>query len=274
MKSKMSDKPQHSREFKRIVCLTEESVEFLHALGREELIVGVSAFVERPVAAKAHKVVSTFTHSNYNKIKEVSPDLIIGFSDIQKDIARDLIESGFNVYISNQRSIDEILRYLYTLGLMVDEKEKTQALIVSYENKIQEAVKIASSFKTRPKVYIEEWDSPQICGIHWFTELVEICGGDVIFKERSIGKNKASERFVTNLEIEEANPEVAFLCWCGKKVDFDSFNNRPGFREIMAVKNNQVYELDPAVFLQPGPALFVDGIDQLLSIFKQLDTKN
>lgn len=263
------NKMQHKMNYERIVCLTEESVEFFHALGRADLIVGVSAFVERPLVAKKHKVVTTFTHSNNKKIKEVNPDLIIGFSDIQKDIARELIDEGFNVYISNQRSIAEILSYLYTLGLMVDEKEKTLELISFYQSKIQYALEKKKSFTKKPLVYIEEWDEPQICGIHWFTELIELCGGEVIFREKSLGKIKARERFVDNESLLNLNPDMVLLCWCGKKVDIESFKNRPGLKELKAVVNNQIFELDPAVFLQPGPALFVDGIDQVLELISR-----
>lgn len=258
--------------YERIVCLTEESVEFLYALNREDLIVGVSTYAVRPLAVKEKPVVSTFTHSNLKKIKEINPDLVIGFSDIQKDIAKNLIEMGLNVFISNQRSLIEILAYLRGVGYMIGEFEKTDKLIASYEEKIAATKKLVSEhYQThqgaRPRVYIEEWNEPRIFGIRWFSELVELCGGEDIFHARSLNAPMASDRFVDSKKILELNPEIILACWCGKKVEFDAFYTEEFLGQTTAAKTNKIYELAPEVFLQPGPAPIVDGIDQLLKLF-------
>ncbi|MDD4976728.1 MAG: cobalamin-binding protein [Bacteriovorax sp.] len=258
---------------KRIICLTEESVEFFHAIGRSDLIVGVSVYAVRPPEVKNHPVISAFTHANIKKIIGLKPDLVIGFSDIQKDIARDLIGEGINVYISNQRSLDEILAYLWSLGHMVGEGEKTKEFLLELEEKMKWAASVASNFKKHPKVFIEEWDEPKIVGIRWFSELVELCGGIDIFRERSHAGGLASERLVNSEEVVAANPDIILACWCGKKVDIDSIKARPNYSEISGVKNGQVIELLPEIFLQPGPALFLDGIDQLISIFSNYQIK-
>lgn len=254
---------------KSIICMTEESVEFLHAIGRSDLIAGVSVYAKRPAAVKDHPVISAFTHANLKKIQKLKPDLVIGFSDIQKDIARDLINDGIDVFISNQRSLEEILRYLWTLGHMVGESQKTMAYLDVLESKMQEARLFANSLKLRPKVYIEEWDEPQICGIRWFSELVSLCGGQDIFSERSLLGIGARERFVTNEEVAKENPDIILASWCGKKVDLFSIKNREPLKEVKAIRNDAVFELAPEIFLQPGPALFVDGIDQLIKIFSK-----
>ncbi len=257
----------------RIICMTEESVEFLHAIGRSDLIAGVSVYAKRPAAVSQHPVISSFTHANLKKIQKIKPDLIIGFSDIQKDIARDLIAEGMDVYISNQRSIEEIFRYMWTLGHMVGEGEKTIAYLKTLENKMAEARAFAKTLKDRPKVYIEEWDVPQICGIRWFSELVSLCGGVDIFESRSQDGVGAKARFVNNDEVKLADPDVILACWCGKKVDRESIMHRPELKETTAIKKNQVYELEPEIFLQPGPALFVDGIDRLMELFASINSK-
>lgn len=240
----------------RIVCMTEESVETLYLLGEEHRIVGVSAFVERPEAATKLKKVSGFTSANIEKIIELRPDLVLGFSDIQQDIAKELIARGLNVYISNQRSLTEILSYIKTLGYMVGAFSKTDELLTQLSNKIKETKEIAVK---GPRVYIEEWDEPTISGIHWFSELVELCGGTDVFADKAKG-SLAKERFVSNEEIISAKPELCLACWCGKKVDKSSLEKRTGL-------NTPVIELNPAIFLQPGPAPILDGIDILLSHF-------
>lgn len=251
-------------------------MEFFYSLGRSDVISGVSVYAKRPEGVKQHHpIISSFTHANLKKILNIKPDMVIGFSDIQKDIARDLIAEGIDVFISNQRSIEEIFRYLNTIGHMIGEADKTDQLLNRYEEKITQAKVIASQFHYRPKVYIEEWDEPRIGGISWFSELVEICGGSDIFRERSLQGTKASDRFIDDAEVVKENPDIILACWCGKKVDLPSIARRPLFESVSAVKNQLIIELSPEIFLQPGPALFEEGIDILLALFSKFNqTKN
>ena len=252
----------------RIICLTEESVETLYLLGRQDLIAGVSQYVERPPEAKSHPVVSQFIRSDIEQIVSLAPDLVIGFSDLQKDIAAQLIGRGLNVFVTNQRSLKEILNNILLLGRMIGEEKKTQVLVKSFEDKIESIKARAKAFKRRPRVYFEEWDHPNFSGIKWVSELIEVCGGENIFADR-IGA-MAKEREVTHAETIERNPEIIFPCWCGKKVKMETILNRPNFEQISAIQNKFIWELDPAVFLQPGPALFVDGLDQMFSYIEKV----
>jgi iron complex transport system substrate-binding protein len=253
----------------KIICLTEESVEFLFDIGRSDLIAGVSVYVERPIEAKALSKIGAFTHANIKKIVEMKPDLVIGFSDIQKDIARDLIGAGLNVFISNQRSIEEIFEYLSWFGNLIGEVDKTEKYLNGFRKKIIETKERVQKNKYRPRVYIEEWDEPTIIGIKWFTELVELCGGDVVFRDLSLTTSLAMDRVINSNQVVDANPEIILVSWCGKKFDKVSFLNREGYETIEAVKENNIYELDPAIFLQPGPALFKEGIDILIRLFDE-----
>lgn len=257
----------------KIICLTEESVETLYLLEKQHLIKGVSAFVKRPEAAQALPKVSFFTSSNIKKIRNHDPDLVLGFSDIQKDIAKDLIGEGMNVFISNHRSIDEILGYVALLSRMVDAKEKGDELLSKLTDKINQAQVFAKTLKNRPKVYFEEWDDPMISAIQWVSELIELCGGIDINKEMSKG-TLAKDRFVDPLTVIEKNPDFILGCWCGKKVKIQSIIDRDGFDSIQAVKNGDVYELEPEIFLQPGPAPILDGIDILMKMFAKWDEEN
>lgn len=240
----------------RIVCMTEESVETLYLLGKQDLIVGVSSFVKRPEQAQKLPKVSGFTNANIKKIDDLKPDLILGFSDIQQDIAKDLIALGHNVFITNQRSIAEILDYILMLGRLVSEEAKAIALVQTYRKKIKNIKKLENA----PKIYLEEWDEPMISGIRWFSELFELFGATDIFSKESKG-SLAKERFIKANDVIEKNPDYIFACWCGKKVNIESIKTRTGFEKITAVKNNNIIELEPEIFLQPGPALFESGID-------------
>lgn len=251
----------------KIICLTEESVETLYLLGKENLISGVSSFVKRPIEARKLAKVSLFTSSNIDKIIALKPDLVLGFSDIQKDIAKELIGHGIDVWIANHRSINGIMLYIQKLGYLIGEKEKTNILLKDLDAKIKSAQDFAQSLKSRPKVYFEEWDDPMIANIGWVSELIEICGGVDINKDRSHGI-LAKERFVKSDEIVLKNPDIIFASWCGKKAKLDAIKKRDGWEKINAVRNNQVYELSSDIFLQPGPAPLIDGINILKEYFK------
>ncbi|MDA9189437.1 ABC transporter substrate-binding protein, partial [bacterium] len=245
---------------KKIVCLTEESVEILYALGLEHLIVGVSSYVRRPPEAMELPKTSVFTHANLGRIKELEPDLVIGFSDIQKDIAKDLIGEGLNVWISNQRSTDEILSYVVMLSSIVGKRQEGIAIVDDIKRKIDSAVSFSRTLKVKPLCYLEEWDEPPISGIRWFSEVIEYCGGVNIFSSNA-RSSLAKDRIIDLQEVREKNPSYVFACWCGKKFDKDSFLNRPKFGEIDAVLKNQIYELEPEIFLQPGIAPYIDGLE-------------
>jgi iron complex transport system substrate-binding protein len=252
----------------KIICLTEETVEALYLLGRSDLIQGVSKYVERPPEAKKHPQVSQFVRSDIEQIIQMKPDLVIGFSDIQKDIARDLIGAGLNVLVTNQRSIEEILQSILFLGRLIDEKDKAQLLVDGFRRKIEETRKLAKSLSFQPKIYFEEWDHPRLSAISWVSELLDICGGVNIFSDKT--GSLAREREVTDAEVIARNPDAIFGCWCGKKVKIDAICSRQGYQEVTAVKEHRVWELPPEIFLQPGPALFVDGLDQMFTYMKKI----
>ncbi|HXH31587.1 MAG TPA: cobalamin-binding protein [Bacteriovoracaceae bacterium] len=252
----------------KIICLTEESVETLYLLGREDLIAGVSQYVERPPAATLLPKVSQFIKSDIEQIVSLKPDLVLGFSDLQKDIARELIGRGLNVFITNQRTLPEILDYVLMIGRMVGEDSKARALVEKFRAKL-EKVKIESkTFRRRPRVYFEEWDHPRLSCIGWVSELISACGGENIFQDRSGAL--ALERKVTDEEVIARNPQIIYGCWCGKQVKVDAIASRENYQSITAVQKNFIWELPPAIFLQPGPALFVDGLDQMLESIAQV----
>ena len=251
----------------RIICLTEESVETLYLLGKERSIVGVSEYVERPIEATALPKVTQFVRSDIEEIIKLRPTLVLGFSDIQKDIASQLIGRGLNVFVTNQRKLSEILDYIEMLGRLVGEEGKARALTKDFHARVEIMRKKGSTLPRRPKVYFEEWDQPRLSGITWVSELIGICGGENIFADRSGAM--ARDREVSDELIRERSPDIIFGCWCGKPVKTEKIAARKGYDLVPAVKKNYIWELPPVVFLQPGPALFLDGLDQMFSYIRK-----
>jgi iron complex transport system substrate-binding protein len=250
----------------RIVCLTEETVETLYLLGEEHRIVGISGYVVRPPRARREKPrVSAFTSADIPKILELTPDLVLTFSDLQADIAAALIKQGVAVHAFNQRSIAEILDMILTLGSLVGAQDRAQRLAGDLTAAIADSRRRGSGLPFRPKIYFEEWDDPMISGIAWVSELIEIAGGTDIFAELARYKS-ARDRIVTADQIIARAPEIIIGSWCGKKFRPEKVTSRPGFDALPAVRQGAVFEIKSPLILQPGPAALTDGLAALEAI--------
>ncbi|HXL48423.1 MAG TPA: cobalamin-binding protein [Xanthobacteraceae bacterium] len=253
----------------RIICLTEETVETLYLLGEERRIVGVSGYAVRPVRVRREKPrVSAFVSADFEKILALKPDLVLAFSDLQADIAAELIRRNVAVHAFNQRDIAGIFDMIRTLGALVGAAAKAEALVASLERRLAQARGRAAALKRRPRVYFEEWDEPMISGIGWVAELVEIAGGIDVFPALSRSKT-AKERIVSSEDVIAANPDIIIGSWCGKKFVPTKVAARPGFAEIAAVRDGFLREIKSPLILQPGPAALTDGLDALAAIIEE-----
>jgi len=256
-----------ARHPERIVCLTEETTETLYLLGEQDRIVGISGFTVRPPEARKEKPrVSAFTSAKIDKIMDLKPDLVIGFSDLQADIARDLIKLGANVLLLNHRSVNEILSMILQLASLVGAEQKGRELVEDYVGNIKTIRDRAISLPVRPKVYFEEWDEPMISAIRWVSELVSIAGGDDCFPELALCGAGADRIIADPKRVIKANPDIIIGSWCGKKFRPEKVAARPGWSDINAVKNKELHEIKSPVILQPGPAALTDGLASLEQI--------
>lgn len=254
----------------RIVCLTEETTETLYLLGEQDRIVGISGFTVRPPQARKEKPkVSAFTSAKLDKITELAPDLVLGFSDMQADIARDLVRAGIEVHVFNHRSVNGILRMIRTLGALVGAGERAEQLVMSLEQRLVQVRAEAATLARRPRVYFEEWDEPMITGIRWVSELIEMAGGIDCFPELArepLGRH----RIVGNpADVIARSPDIIIGSWCGKKFQPASVCARAGWSAIPAVVRGDVYEIKSPLILQPGPAALTDGVDAIAQIIRR-----
>ncbi len=255
---------------KRIVCLTEETTETLYLLGEQDRIVGISGFTVRPPQARKEKPkVAAFTSAKIDKILALEPDLVLGFSDLQADIAAQLIRHGINVHVFNQRSVKEIFSMIAMLGALVGAPEKTIALLDRLRADVERVRASAATLARRPRVYFEEWDEPMISSIRWVSELVGIAGGDECFPELSHAQG-AKQRIIADAdEVVRRAPDIIIGSWCGKKFQPETVKQRPGWASIPAVRDGRLYEIKSPDILQPGPAALTDGLQQLHDIIRR-----
>ena len=254
----------------RIVCLTEETTEWLYMLGQEHRIVGISGYTVRPRRAREEKPrVSAFLSAKIDKILALEPDCVFGFSDLQADIASALIKAGVQVTVFNQRSVPEIFSMLFQVAAMVDQTEQGKAMLERMRADIEHIRQASAAWAKRPKVYFEEWDEPRISAIRWVSELIGIAGGQDIFPDLAL-QPMGKDRILPNDDrILAAAPDIIIGSWCGKKFRPERVAARAGWADVPAVRNGQLFEIKSADILQPGPAALTDGLRQLHQIMAQ-----
>ncbi len=249
---------------RRVVCLTAETTEIAFAVGAGDRVVGVSGYAVRPPEARKKPRVAAFSTAHVDRILALKPDLVLGFSDLQAEIARDLVKAGVSVLITNQRTLDETYRAIYQVAAALGEPERGATLadeLWSELNATRESVDVRAG---RPRVYFEEWDEPLISGIAWIGELVELCGGQDLFPELR-GCQSATERVVTATEVVAGDPDVIVASWCGKKANLARIAARPGWEGVSAVRTGRIHEIKAPDILQPGPSL-IHGARQLAAL--------
>jgi iron complex transport system substrate-binding protein len=249
---------------RRIVCLTEETVETLYLLGEQDRIVGVSGYAVRPPRVRREKPrVSAFVSADIPKILALQPDLVLAFSDLQAAIVADLVRAGVAVHVFNQRDVAGIFAMIRTLGALVDAADRADQLAAGFEKRLT-VISATPRPSAKPKVYFEEWDDPLISGIGWVSELIEIAGGEDVLPELR-SRPAAKDRVISPERVRTAAPDVILASWCGKKVVPDRIRQRPGWNAIPAVRNHRIVEIKSALILQPGPAALTDGLDAIVA---------
>ncbi len=254
----------------RIVCLTEETTETLYRLGEDWRIVGISGFTVRPARARREKPrVSAFTSARIERIVALAPDLVLGFSDLQADIAAALVRAGLDVHVFNHRSVADILRMIRTLGGMIGCEAKAHALVAQLEAGLAQVRERAARLRRRPRVYFEEWDDPLISGIRWVSELIGLAGGEECFPELAREPLGRGRIVADPLEVPRRAPDIVLGSWCGKKFKPQLLAARAGWEGIPAVRTGFVREIKSALILQPGPAALTDGVRAIQAVIEE-----
>ena len=248
----------------RIVCLTEETTEWLYLLGEQDRIVGISGYTVRPRRARQEKPrVSAFLDGRIDQIAALQTDLVIGFSDMQAALADKLIRAGLNVFITNQRSVAQIFETMRLVAGLVGAQDRAEAWISACQTRHSEIAAVAASWPRRPRVYFEEWDQPMISAIQWVSELLAIAGGDDIFPERAVMSLGRDRVLADPLAPAQRAPDLIIGSWCGKKFRPERVAAREGWAEVPAVRDGLLHEIKSCDILQPGPAALTDGLAQL-----------
>ena len=254
----------------RIVCLTAETAEIAYRVGAGDRVVGVPGTARRPEAVRDKARVGGFTTFRVDRILALEPDLVLAFSDLQREVVGELIAAGVAVLCTNQRSLDDVLRAILLVGGALGCEPAARDLVQDLRDEITQVREFSSVWPDRPRVYFEEWMDPLVAGIQWVSELIEVAGGRDVFADLR-GEPSARGRVVDPAEVVRRDPQIVLASWCGKPVDRDAIARRPGWEAVAAVRTGQVHELDGADVLAPGPSLMV-GLRRIHEIVQEFQS--
>jgi len=216
--------------------------------------------VHPPEARQEKPKISGFSSMKIERILAVQPDLVIGFSDLQKPLLAECEAAGLPTLHFDQRDLAGIHTMVRRLGALVGQDREAEAVCTGLRARQQALAEAAAALPTRPRVYFEEWDEPLICGIGWVSEIIQLCGGQDVFAEKA-RSGFAKQRIVSHDEVLAARPELILGSWCGKKFQPDTVRQRPGF----AALNARLVEIKSADILAPGLAAIERGAPQVLA---------
>jgi iron complex transport system substrate-binding protein len=255
----------------RIVCLTAETTEIAFSVGAGDRVVGVPGTATRPDAARQRRRVGGFTTFRTDTILALEPDLVLGFSDLQKDVVGELIVAGVSVLCTNQRRLDEVLRAILVIGGALGCEAAAREVVADMRDEITQMHEYTSVWPDRPRVYFEEWMDPLITGIGWVGDLIEVAGGRDVFPELR-GRRAAGERVVSATEVLARDPQIVLASWCGKPVDVAAIAARPGWARMTAVAAGEVHEIAGEDVLAPGPSL-MHGLRRIHEIIQNVQSR-
>ncbi|WP_232013405.1 cobalamin-binding protein [Weeksella virosa] len=252
----------------RIICLTEEGTELLYAAGLQDRLVGISGFTYRPPQARKEKPkICTFLDAKFDEIDQLQPDLIVGYSDLQAPIAKELIERGYPVHIFNHHTLEGIFGYILQFFGLIGEQSIGQKLIDAYQRQLEDLHNRTNQYHKKPNVFFEEWYDPIIAASTWVQELIELLGGEISFPDKKMEK-LAKNRILLHEEVVQKNPDILIGSWCGKMFKPEEVKKREEFDRVNAVKNDHLYEIKSELILQPGPAALTEGAKEIFRIIE------
>jgi iron complex transport system substrate-binding protein len=238
----------------RIVCLGAELPDIFHRLDALDRVVGISAYTDWPPEALTIPKVSGFRHGRARRILEADPDLVILTSGVQRPLAEELADHGVPLLHLYPHRLEDMFKTVRLLGSLVDAAARAQALVEEWREVVASYAERGRTRVGRPRVYFEEWMDPLIAGIGWVSDLIELAGGDDVFRARAIEGRNAAGRTLNLEEVAAARPDIILASWCGKPFIREALVGRPGFGAIPAVAREAIVEIPPSI-LQCGPRL-------------------
>lgn len=235
----------------KIISLAPSNTEILYRLGLEDQLVATTSLCDYPEEATEKTSVGGWTNPDLDKIEGIEPDLVLASDDLQDQAVEELEEKNIEVVQVKPHSLEEVFESIELLGEVVGKEEEAAELVENMKKEIQ-TVDLDGA-----RIYCEEWIEPPMVSANWIPDLIHKAGGEYIIE-------KGRSREFKTEKLREFDPEYIFLniCGAGKNVDIEEIMDRDGWKNIQAVRNQNIYTVDDALLNRPGPRL-VEGVKEI-----------
>ena len=248
------------KEPERIISVAPNITELIYALGKGDKLVGRTDYCDYPNEVKNVQSIGSLTDPNVEKIIELKPDVVVASTHFKDDVAKKLEDLGIKIVILyNAKDFNGVYDVINSLGQMVNAQDKAKTLVSTIQKKIEE-VKGKVEGKKMPKAYFVVGFGKNgdytATGDTFMGQIIQMAGGTNIAKDAT-GWKFSLEKIIEN------DPEYIIL---SKNYDMKAqFIAAAGYKELLAVKNNKVIEIDDNLLNRQGPRL-AEGVEALAKI--------
>ncbi|HXM93715.1 MAG TPA: ABC transporter substrate-binding protein [Candidatus Dormibacteraeota bacterium] len=255
----------------RIVSLAPSATSILCAIGAKNLLVGVTKWCAHVAPVKNLPQLGDCWHMNsVQEILQLAPTLVVGSVPYRAETVAKLLAQPITFLAMNPRTLTDIENDIRILGRISGRTVQAERLLIEMRQTFREIERrtrsarlhvAKNSASRKARVYCEAWPNPRISSPHWVTELVRICGGEMVVPPG---------RKVTEEQVAEANPDVIVLAWAAtqNKSQKSKAYQVKAWREVTAIRNHAVYVIRDELLNTPGPPLLA-GARELFRILRR-----
>ena len=245
----------------RIVSLAPSATSILCAIGAKRFLVGVTKWcADVAPVGRLPKLGDCWHMKSVDEILRLKPTLVIGSVPYKQETVAKLLEQRLNFLAMNPRTLADIDADIRLLGAITHRAAAAEKLVMNMRHTFSEIAAKARRFKKPVRVYCEAWPNPRISSPPWVSELVRICGGEMVVP--------AGEK-ITEAQVAAAKPEIIILAWAatGMKSDPTQSYKVAAWKNVPAIRNRQVHVISDELLNTPGPPL-VEGAHALYRFFQ------
>ncbi|KNY29337.1 ABC transporter substrate-binding protein [Pseudobacteroides cellulosolvens] len=259
-------KDSYDREIKidsepqRIISIAPNITEIIYAIGKSSKLTGRSEYCDYPEDVKKVTSVGSLQDPSIEKIVELKPDLVLVSTHFKKEIVQKLESMGINIAaFYGDENFEGVYSTIEKVGAVLNSKDNANKLITDMKVKVQN---VADKVKDKP--------CPSVYYVVSYGKMGDFTAGKDTFIGQMIqmagGKNAADDAQGWSYSLEklvEKNPEI-LICskFLNSKQGIESTN---GYKDLSAVKNKKLYEVDNNMLDRQGPRL-ADGLTELAKI--------
>ena len=245
---------------KRVVSLAPSITEIIFALGKEDLLKGVSLFSDFPAAAEKLPRVGSYKHLDLEKIVALKPQLCIGIKDGNPiAVVRKLERLGIPVYAVDPRDINAVLNTILELGHLLGADQKARAVVSDMRTRMERVKSLVSTVSRKPRVFFQIGVSPIVsAGTRTFIhELITMGGG------RNLAKGPVLYPRYSREQVLGLSPDVIIITSMARGASFERVKKEwSKWPSMPAVQNNRIVLMDSDICDRPTPRI-IDGLEQV-----------